>query len=91
MTEHAAVIFVFFFLAEYGSIVLMCILTSILFLGGYLFISLNNILDILVLIYNTIFSTNYYPTLITDNCIIEGLINSLTLGLKTCLMIFSFI
>ena len=36
MTEHAAVIFVFFFLAEYASIVLMCILTSILFLGGYL-------------------------------------------------------
>jgi NADH-ubiquinone oxidoreductase chain 1 len=36
MTEHAAVIFVFFFLAEYSSIVLMCILTSLLFLGGYL-------------------------------------------------------
>nr|AMX22317.1 NADH dehydrogenase subunit 1 [Cryphonectria parasitica] len=36
MTEHAAVVFVFFFLAEYGSIVLMCILTSLLFLGGYL-------------------------------------------------------
>jgi NADH-ubiquinone oxidoreductase chain 1 len=36
MTEHAAVVFVFFFLAEYASIVLMCILTSILFLGGYL-------------------------------------------------------
>ena len=36
MTEHAAVIFVFFFLAEYASIVIMCILTSILFLGGYL-------------------------------------------------------
>src|ERR1039457_5214970 len=36
MTEHAAVIFVFFFLAEYASIVLMCILTSILFIGGYL-------------------------------------------------------
>jgi len=45
MTEHAAVVFVFFFLAEYGSIVLMCILTSILFLGGYLFI---NILDIFI-------------------------------------------
>ena len=30
------VIFVFFFLAEYASIVLMCIFTSILFLGGYL-------------------------------------------------------
>ena len=36
MTEHSAVIFVFFFLAEYASIVLICILTSILFLGGYL-------------------------------------------------------
>jgi len=37
MTEHAAVIFVFFFLAEYASIVLMCLLISILFLGGYNF------------------------------------------------------
>ena len=36
MTEHAAVIFVFFFLAEYASILLICILTSILFMGGYL-------------------------------------------------------
>jgi len=36
MTEHSAVIFVFFFLAEYASIVLICIFTSILFLGGYL-------------------------------------------------------
>src|ERR1700742_5388439 len=36
MTEHSAGIFVFFFLAEYASIVLICILTSILFLGGYL-------------------------------------------------------
>lgn len=35
MTEHSAVIFVFFFLAEYASIVLMCILISILYLGGY--------------------------------------------------------
>src|SRR5438552_15662613 len=36
MTEHAAVIFVFFFLAEYASIVLICIFTTLLFLGGYL-------------------------------------------------------
>jgi NADH-ubiquinone oxidoreductase chain 1 len=36
MTEHSAVIFVFFFLAEYASIVLICIFTNILFLGGYL-------------------------------------------------------
>jgi NADH-ubiquinone oxidoreductase chain 1 len=36
MTEHAAVIFVFFFLAEYASILLICIISSNLFLGGYL-------------------------------------------------------
>ena len=49
MTEHAAVIFVFFFLAEYISIVLICVLTSILFLGGYL-------IDVtpLIYIYNSI-------------------------------------
>jgi len=62
MTEHAAVVFVFFFLAEYGSIVLMCILTSILFLGGYLLINVLDIFNInifdyihLILIYNPIF------------------------------------
>ena len=37
MTEHAAVIFVFFFLAEYGSILLICIFVGTLFIGGYLF------------------------------------------------------
>jgi NADH-ubiquinone oxidoreductase chain 1 len=36
MTEHSSVVFVFFFLAEYASIVLICIFTSTLFLGGYL-------------------------------------------------------
>ena len=35
MTEHAAGIFVFFFLAEYASIILICILISIIFIGGY--------------------------------------------------------
>lgn len=35
MTEHSGMIFVFFFLAEYGSIVLMSTFTAILFLGGY--------------------------------------------------------
>jgi NADH:ubiquinone oxidoreductase subunit H len=34
-TEHSSVPFVSFFLAEYASIVLMSVLTSILFLGGY--------------------------------------------------------
>src|SRR5205814_317481 len=51
MTEHAAVIFVFFFLAEYASIVLICILTSILFLGGYLL----NIVPLLYILYLFLF------------------------------------
>jgi len=56
MTEHAAVIFVFFFLAEYASIVLICILTSILFLGGYLL----NIMPFLYLWYIMDISTVYF-------------------------------
>ena len=36
MTEHSAVIFVFFFLAEYSNIILISTLTVILFGGGYL-------------------------------------------------------
>ena len=36
-TEHSSVVFVFFFLAEYGSIVLICIITATLFIGGYLY------------------------------------------------------
>jgi len=34
-TEHSSVPFVFFFLAEYSSIILFSAITSILFLGGY--------------------------------------------------------
>ena len=51
MTEHSAVIFVFLFLAEYASIVLMCILISILFLGGYN-LDYSIISSLVVFIYN---------------------------------------
>jgi NADH-ubiquinone oxidoreductase chain 1 len=54
MTEHAAVVFVFFFLAEYGSIVLMCILTSILFLGGYLLIDCSDLFNLMDFIFSNI-------------------------------------
>src|SRR5206468_9999365 len=55
MTEHSAAIFVFFFLAEYASIVLICMLNSILFLGGYLcIIPVNLIIDVL----NTVFGVD---------------------------------
>ncbi|RKP13245.1 NADH:ubiquinone oxidoreductase [Piptocephalis cylindrospora] len=36
MTEHSALPFAYFFLAEYGSIIFFSTFTSILFLGGYL-------------------------------------------------------
>jgi NADH-ubiquinone oxidoreductase chain 1 len=36
-TEHSSIIFVFYFLAEYSSIVLFSAVTSILFFGGYNF------------------------------------------------------
>jgi NADH-ubiquinone oxidoreductase chain 1 len=59
MTEHSAVIFVFFFLAEYASIVLICILTTVLFLGGYLrFFSLDNITE--TLFFFNIINVNEY-------------------------------
>lgn len=88
MTEHAAVIFVFFFLAEYASIVLICILTTLLFLGGYLmeysFVSLliqNSYCEFLL---KDVFQVLSYP-------IPEGMIYGATMGLKACIMIFVFI
>ena len=106
MTEHAAVVFVFFFLAEYGSIVLMCILTSILFLGGYLLINNLDILNIyiysdyinLILIYNPFFyiedfwkSYYLYKDFVLNNSIADGLFYGLSLGLKSSILIFIFI
>jgi NADH-ubiquinone oxidoreductase chain 1 len=91
MTEHAAVVFVFFFLAEYGSIVLICILTSILFLGGYLYDYFPSLFGLVQYI-----SFDYYLEYLDSESIfsdplIEGLVYGLSLGLKTCIMIFVFI
>ena len=96
MTEHSAVIFVFFFLAEYASIVLICIFTSILFLGGYLKIFS---LDILVNIFFVfdIINIDYFNSFFSETntsfltVFLEGLVSSLMLGLKSCIMIFIFI
>lgn len=84
MTEHSASIFVFFFLAEYASIVLICVLNSILFLGGYLsIIPVDLIVNILSLIG-------------IDNSILEGIFTNissspLNLALKTIFLVFVFI
>jgi NADH-ubiquinone oxidoreductase chain 1 len=80
MTEHSAGIFVFFFLAEYASIILMCILISIVFLGGYEIFSIlyfveHLILSILQIITNTLsllfFQNNESYLNIIPNSIIE--------------------
>jgi NADH-ubiquinone oxidoreductase chain 1 len=98
MTEHAAVIFVFFFLAEYASIVLICILNAILFLGGYLldFTFIFYVSDYILHALDYVFIFN--PSAITmevheffSNPLIEGLTFGLTIGIKTCIMIFIFI
>lgn len=116
MTEHSASIFVFFFLAEYASIVLICILTSILFLGGYdfrfiLYFShyLSYIVDILFLIKAVIiniFDQNISISHIIEESMLfrsysesdysvssslEGLLCALSLGIKSSIMIFTFI
>jgi NADH-ubiquinone oxidoreductase chain 1 len=86
MTEHSASIFVFFFLAEYASIVLICVLNSILFLGGYLTIIP---LDILIYILNKVNITVESEFI---NIISLSLFNSsLFLAVKTIFLIFVFI
>jgi NADH-ubiquinone oxidoreductase chain 1 len=76
MTEHAAGIFVFFFLAEYASIILMCILISIVLLGGYEIFSLINILYIII--YN-IFNTLIIITFFIIFLFIEFLITAISI------------
>jgi len=101
MTEHSAVIFVFFFLAEYASIILICILNSILFLGGYL-LDFNYFLYPYFYLVQFISGDSYMY--LTDNgsnfnvidfdnysSIIGTTISGIVIGLKTCIMVFVFI
>ena len=99
MTEHAAVIFVFFFLAEYASILLMCILTSIFFMGGYL-VSYDVIyfFDKLNFIWGYIFDADlisWYDNIklqaLLKNPFMNGLLSGLILGLKSSMLVFVFI
>jgi len=85
MTEHSASIFVFFFLAEYASIVLICMLNSILFLGGYLcIIPVNLIIDVL----NTVFGVD---SSILKEIFVNISSSPLNLAVKTAFLVFAFI
>ena len=105
MTEHSAVVFVFFFLAKYASIVLICILTGILFAGGYivnlnsftyLVDSISQLISNFIELFNVNFnvsSLNYYNFIegILSNPKIENLLFGLSMAVKTFIMIFIFI
>ena len=102
MTEHAAVIFVFFFLAEYASILLICILNTVLFLGGYLmdfsyltyiakYISYG-ISELYIFDTGTLFwISNKFNFNESPYVIIEGVMYGLTIGIKSSIMVFIFI
>jgi NADH-ubiquinone oxidoreductase chain 1 len=102
MTEHSAVIFVFFFLAEYASILLICVLNSILFIGGYLFNPLllesifqyiDYIISSLVIPLNNEISSesvyNIYNSITIS--MLDGLTDSTILATKTAILVFTFI
>lgn len=99
MTEHAAVIFVFFFLAEYSSILLMCILTTIFFMGGYLVsYDIVYLFDKLNYIWAYIFDIDLISSYenikfqeLLKNPFMNGLLSGLTIGLKSSILVFVFI
>lgn len=82
MTEHSAVVFVFFFLAEYASILLICIFNVFLFLGGYLHTSIiSNLLSYLgfdIALYGKLF-------------MLQDIRYALSLGIKSSILVFVFI
>jgi NADH-ubiquinone oxidoreductase chain 1 len=99
MTEHAAVIFVFFFLAEYASIILICILISVIFLGGYDLFNIDKFfLEYIALPQNNYLEYNsiYYKELLylRVNESYPGIQNffyGLIISIKSCLLVFAFI
>jgi len=99
MTEHAAGIFVFFFLAEYASIILICILITIVFLGGYEILGLiDAVLEfIFLIVYNeytkeilTINNIAYLSETLSNNNILS-ILYPLNLGIKSFTLVFLFI
>jgi NADH-ubiquinone oxidoreductase chain 1 len=106
MTEHSAGIFVFFFLAEYASIILMCILISVVLLGGYEIFSqlylIGSLLDIIITPINNIvyfisnidLKSELLSFDINDyilNNLVLSIIYTSSLALKSYALVFLFI
>jgi len=106
MTEHSAGIFVFFFLAEYASLILMCILISVVLLGGYEIFSqlyfieslfnlfINPLNDIVYFITNIDLKNDYLSFDINKyilNNLVLSTIYSSSLAVKSYALVFLFI
>jgi NADH dehydrogenase len=100
MTEHSSTVFVFFFLAEYASILLMSVLTAILFLGGYHYITISagSVLSFInyfhlsaIFPYNNVLNTYAVFDIMFNNPVAIGALSGVTLGIKACFVVFCFI
>jgi NADH:ubiquinone oxidoreductase subunit H len=90
MTEHSASVFVFFFLGEYSSLVLMSALMTVFFLGGYISpdIAFNNT----ILVNNTnIIHVLENNVISTTHIIFDNFEESFAFGFKIIIVVFLFI
>uniref|UniRef100_A0A060REV9 NADH-ubiquinone oxidoreductase chain 1 n=1 Tax=Blastobotrys adeninivorans TaxID=409370 RepID=A0A060REV9_BLAAD len=78
-TEYSGAPFVFFFLAEYSNLIIMCSATTMLFLGGYLYFPF---LSYILSLFNQ-YSILFY--------IIEGMLYGASFSIKLIILMFTFI
>src|SRR5207237_1499426 len=91
MTEHAAGIFVFFFLGEYASIILICTLITLILLGGYDIISIFSLLEEILHLFGHSNIIHNVITNISNNQILFCFLHALFIYIKTIILLFSFV
>jgi len=103
MTEHSASVFVFFFLGEYSSLILMSAFMTLFFLGGYHFPNLHdNIVDLFNFLLNSfhpvsiyqdfsVFLYHKYIILNTVSLFLDKLLGSYIFGFKVIIIVFIYI
>lgn len=82
-TEYSGSPFVFFFLAEYSNIMLMCSATTILFLGGYLYPGADLVSTYLLPSIGIQYGALYFG--------VEGLLYGISTAIKWNMLMFTFI
>jgi NADH-ubiquinone oxidoreductase chain 1 len=94
MTEHSASVFVFFFLGEYSSLILMSALMAVFFLGGYISLGDKLIFDnyyIGIEEFDNNFIILQSNVIYIINSILDKLESSFTFGFKIISIVFIFI